>query len=111
MLGSRKIVLRSSTIAPWEPGTVAYGRAIRHVRDRDAEGSTTLGIALGYLLVLAAGAVVALLALVWLFGDAPGEGTRTGQETVEWLRSTDRFGTVSIPSASAGPEHSEDEAA
>jgi hypothetical protein len=49
----------------------------------DMEGSTmtgiaALGIAVVYLLILVAGAVVALLVLVWLFGDAPGVSARTG---------------------------------
>ena len=64
-----------------------------------------------YLLVVTAGFVGALLALVWLFGEAPGEGPRTGHETVERLQSTDRFGAASIPPASVEPERPEDEAA
>ena len=71
----------------------------------------TLGIAMGYIFVLAAGAFVALLALVWLFGEAPGEGTGTERGTVEVLLGDDRFGAGSVPSASVGTERSEDEAA
>ncbi len=85
-------------------------------QDRDKEGSATLGIAaLGiamvYLFAVVAGFIGALLALVWLFGEAPGEGTRTGREAVGGLRSTDRFGAGGTSSASVGPERSEDEAA
>ena len=40
-------------------------------------GIAALGIAIVYLLVLVAGAVGALWVLVWLFGEAPGEGART----------------------------------
>lgn len=85
-------------------------------QDRDKEGSATLGIAaLGiamvYLFAVVAGFIGALLALVWLFGEAPGEGTRSGHETGEGLRSTDRFWAGSIPPTSVGPDRSEDEAA
>jgi hypothetical protein len=74
-------------------------------------GIATLGIAMVYLLVLVALAVGALWVLVWLFGEAPGEGARTGHETVEGSRSTDRFGAGSMPPASVGPERSKDRAA
>ena len=74
-------------------------------------GLAALGIAVVYLLILVAGAVVALLVLVWLFGDAPGEGTRTGREAVGGPRGAHRFGAGGTPSASVGPDHSEDEAA
>ena len=70
-----------------------------------------LGIAMVYLLAVAAGFIGALLALVWLFGEAPDGGTGAGHETVEGLRSTDRFGAARILPASVGPERSEDEAA
>ena len=70
-----------------------------------------LGIAIVYLLAVAAGAIGALLVVVWLFGEAPGEGTRTGCEAVGGLRSADRLGAESAPSASVGLERAEDEAA
>ena len=74
-------------------------------------GIAGLGIAVVYLLVLLAVAVGALWVLVWLFGEAPGEGTRTGRETIGGSPSADRFGARGAPSASVGPERSEDEAA
>ena len=70
-----------------------------------------LGIAMVYLLVLAGGAIVALLVLVWIFGEAPSEGTTTGGETVEGLPSTDRFEPTSTPPGLVGPERPENEAA
>ena len=80
------------------------------------EGSTelgiaALGIAIVYLLVLVAVGVGALWVLVWLFGEAPGEGARTGLETVgSSSRSADCFGAGSTPSASVGPGRSEGKA-
>ena len=74
-------------------------------------GIAGLGIAVVYLLVLLAGAVGALWVLVWLFGEAPGERTRTGREAVEGSPGADRFGAGATPWASVGPERSEDEAA
>ncbi len=74
-------------------------------------GIAGLGIAVVYLLVLLAGGVGALWVLVWLFGEAPGEGARTGHETAGSLRSADRFGAGSTPSASVGPDRSKDRAA
>ena len=69
-----------------------------------------MGIAIVYLLVVGAGFILALLALVWLFGETPGEGKRTEYETIERSRNTDRFGAANIPPASSS-EYSEDEAA
>jgi hypothetical protein len=74
-------------------------------------GIAGLGIAIVYLLILVAVAVGALLVVVWLFGEAPGEGTRTGRETMGGSPSTDRVGAGEAPSASVGPDRSEDEAA
>ncbi len=73
-------------------------------------GITVLGTAMVCLLATAS-FTGALLVLVCLFGEAPGEGTRTGQDIVERLRSTDRFGAGGVYPASVGPERSEDEAA
>ena len=70
-----------------------------------------MGIAMVYLLVLAAGFTGALLALVWLFGGAPGEGTGAEREAVEGSRSADRAGAGSTPAASVEPERSEGKAA
>ena len=69
-----------------------------------------LGIAMVYLLVVGAGFILALLVLVWLFGETPGDRKRTGYETIERSRNTDRFGAANIPPASSS-ERSEDEAA
>lgn len=74
-------------------------------------GITALGIAIGYVLVLTAGAVGALAVLVWLFGEAPVESTGTGRETMEVPPSDNRFGTESVPPASVGTGCSEDAAA
>ena len=74
-------------------------------------GIAGLGIAVVYLLILLAGAVGALWVLVWLFGEAPGEGARTGHETAGSSRSADRFGAQGPPSAPAGPDSSKDRAA
>ena len=109
---------RSSTLSRC-PLEVRGGRvwwSIRRGKGHDTKGSATLGIAtLGiaivYLLVLVAVAVGALGVLVWLFGEAPGEGERTGHETAGSLRSADRFGAGSAPSASVGPDRSKDRAA
>ena len=73
-------------------------------------GIAGLGIAVVYLLVLLAGAVGALWVLVWLFGEAPGEGARTGR-AVGGSRRAERVGAGGTPSASVGPERSEDAAA
>jgi hypothetical protein len=62
-------------------------------------GIAALGIAIVYLLVLTAVGVGALWVLVWLFGEAPGEGARTGRETTGGSRSADRFGAGSTPSS------------
>ena len=74
-------------------------------------GIAGLGIAVVYLLVLLAVAVGALWVLVWLFGEAPDEGTRTRREAIGGSPSADRFGAGAAPSASVEPERSEDEAA
>jgi hypothetical protein len=75
---------------------------------RDRKGGTTLsitalGIAVAYLLIIVAGALGALLAMIWLFGDAPGRTTSTARETVKDLRNAGRFPVE--------PERSEDRAA
>lgn len=116
MLCQRKIAPERPDNAPWERWNAGYCRVGRPVRGRDAEGSTRLGIAtvaiaIGYLLVFAAGFVGALSILVWGFGEPPSRGTEPESRDVEGLPSTDRSGAVSIPPAPIGPERSEDEAA
>ncbi len=74
-------------------------------------GISGLGIAVVYLLVLLAVAVGALWVLVWLFGEAPGEGARTGLETSGSSPGADRFGAGAAPAVSVGPEPSKDRAA
>jgi hypothetical protein len=74
-------------------------------------GIAALGIAIVYLIVIAAGAVLALLALVWLFGEAPGESAGTGHEIVEGSSGRDRFAAARTGAASVEPERSEGKAA
>ena len=74
-------------------------------------GIAGLGIAVVYLLVLLAGGVGALWVLVWLFGEAPGEGARSGREAVGGSRRAERDGAGGAPSASVGLERSEEDAA
>ena len=74
-------------------------------------GIAGLGFAIIYLLVLLAVAVGALWVLVWLFGKAPGEGTRTGREAVGGSPGADRVGAGGTPSASVGPDRSEEDRA
>ena len=117
MLGGTEFVARSPDTAPWEPGTAGYDRAMRVGRELGTEGRATLdiaalGIALGYVIVVAAGAVGALWVLVRLFGEAPGEATGAGGGgTIEGWRGAECFGAVSGPSAPVGLEPSRDEAA
>ena len=66
-------------------------------------GIAALGIAVVYLIILLAVAVGALWVLIWLFGEAPGEATRTGREAVGCSPGADRFGAGEAPSASVGP--------
>lgn len=70
-----------------------------------------LGIAVGYVIVIVAGAALALLLIVRLFGETPVESKETGLRTVEGSSGLDRSGAASTPAASTGPERSEDEAA
>jgi hypothetical protein len=70
-----------------------------------------LGIAVTYLLIIVAGAIGALLVMIWLFEDTLDATTRTGRETVKDLRYPDGVGVESTPSALVEPEHSEDKAA
>jgi len=115
MLRSRKIVPGFFLDSPWERGAAEYGGVVRRGKSHDTEGSAelglaTLGIAVLYLLVLVAVAVGALLGLVRLFGEPPGEGTSTGRETFGGSRGADRLGAGGTPSLSVGPGRPEDEA-
>ena len=69
-----------------------------------------LGIAVTYLLIIVAGAIGALLVMLWLFEDTL-DATRTARETVKDLRNPDGVGMESTPSALVEPERSEDKAA
>lgn len=51
----------------------------------------TLGIAVVYLLIVVAGAVGALLVLIWLFGETSEVTARTGHEATKSSRGTNRF--------------------
>lgn len=71
----------------------------------------TLGIAVVYLLVVVAGAVGALLVLIWLFGETSEVTARTGYEATKSSRGTNRFGAErSTPSSSVERERSEEAA-
>ncbi len=70
-----------------------------------------LGIAVTYLLIIVAGAIGALLVMIWLFEDTLDTTTRTERETVKDLRYPDSVEMESTPSALVEPERSEDKAA
>ena len=70
-----------------------------------------LGIAVTYLLIIVAGAIGALLVMIWLFEDTLDATTRTGRETVKDLRYPDGVGMEGTPSALVEHERSEDKAA
>jgi hypothetical protein len=70
-----------------------------------------LGIAVVYLLIVVAGAIGALLVLIWLFGETSSVTARTGHETAEGLRGANRFGTGSTPSSPVESERSDEKAA
>jgi hypothetical protein len=70
-----------------------------------------LGIAVTYLLIIVAGAIGALLVMIWLFEDTLDATARTERETVKDLRYPDGIGMESTSSALAEPERSEDKAA
>jgi hypothetical protein len=89
---------------------------VRHGKYRDTKGSVTLGIAalgmaLAYLLLVAAGTIGMLLVLLWLFQDTPGMTEKIGREKIEGSRSAERLGSEDKSSASVEPERWEDEAA
>jgi hypothetical protein len=70
-----------------------------------------LGMAVGYLLIIVAGGIVALVVTIWLFGETPGATTSTGGETVKDLRYASRPRVESKSSAPVTPERPEDKAA
>jgi hypothetical protein len=89
---------------------------VRHGKYRDTKGSVTLGIAalgmaLAYLLLVAAGTIGMLLVLLWLFQDTPGMTEKIGREKIEGSRSAERLGSEDKSSASVEPQRWEDEAA
>ncbi len=69
----------------------------------------SLVVAIAYLLVVIVGAVGALLLLVWLFRETPGEA-RTRRKTTKSARNA-KFGKESTPSAPAEIEPPKDRAA
>ncbi len=69
-------------------------------------GVAVLGMAVAYLLLVAFGALGALLVLLWLFRDQPGT-----TEKIEGKRSAEHFGSEGTHSTSVDPERWEDEAA
>ena len=69
-------------------------------------------MATAYLLLVAAGAIGALLVLLWLFGeDMPGTTEDIERHKFEGSRSAGRLGFKGIHSAPVEPERWEDEAA
>ena len=86
---------------------VGYRTRSRSRPEGSAElGIVALGIAIVYLLAVAAGFTGALLVLVWLFGEAPGAGAGTGrEEAVGGSRGAARLGVGgTTASPSAGPD-------
>lgn len=86
-------------------------------KDRDTKGSATLGIAalgmaMAYLLLVAAGAIGALLVLLWLFReDMPGTTEDIKRDKFEASRSAKRLGSIGTHLSPVEPERWEDEAA
>jgi len=85
-------------------------------RDHDTKGDATLGIAaLGmavvYLLLVAVGAIGALLIVLWLFQDAPGKIEKIGREKIAGSRSAERLVPGGTSSIVVEPERWESEAA
>jgi hypothetical protein len=74
-------------------------------------GITALGTAMAYLLLVAVGAIGALLVLLWLFRDAPDTTEKIGCGKGEGSRSAECSGPEDPSSASVEPERWEDEAA
>lgn len=70
-----------------------------------------MGMAVVYLLLVAAGAIGALLVLLWLFRDTPGTTEKIGREKIEGSRSAECLGSKGAHPAPVTPERWEDEAA
>ena len=74
-------------------------------------GVAALGMAVAYLLLVATGAVGALLVLLWLFQDVPGTVEQIECEKIEGSRSAERLEPGGVSSVSIEPERWEGEAA
>ena len=70
-----------------------------------------LGMAVAYLSIVLAGAVGALLVLIWLFQETPGATDKTGHEITGNSRNVDLSGMTRTYSAPASPERTENKAA
>ena len=70
-----------------------------------------MGMALAYLLLVAAGAFGALLILLWLFQDAPGRTEKIRREKTAGSRSAERVVPGGTSSIVVEPERWESEAA
>jgi hypothetical protein len=70
-----------------------------------------LGMAVGYLLIIVAGGIGALVVTIWLFGETPGATTSTRRETVKDLQNGSRSRVESTSSAPVTSERSENKAA
>ena len=74
-------------------------------------GIAALGIALAYLLLVAAGAIGALLILLWLFQDVPGRIEKIERDKIAGSRSAERLVPGGTCSIAVEPERWESEAA
>lgn len=70
-----------------------------------------LGMASAYLLLVAAGAIGALLILLWLFQDVPGRIEKIEREKIANPRSAERLVPGGTSSIVVEPERWESEAA
>jgi hypothetical protein len=70
-----------------------------------------LGMASAYLLLVAAGAIGALLILLWLFQDVPGRIEKIGREKIAGSRGAERLVPGGTSSIVVEPERWESEAA
>ena len=115
ILSNRKIEERSLLVASWKQGVAGYGWV--DDKDRHTKGSATLsiaalGMATAYLLLVAAGAIGALLVLLWLFGEDMSCTTEDiERDKFESAQSAGRLGSIGTHSAPVEPERWEDEAA
>ena len=70
-----------------------------------------LGVAVAYLLIVVAGAIGALLVLIWHFQETPGATGETERPTIKGPRSADRSGAASTFSALDDRERTKNKAA